>query len=122
MIRLALLFCVVLMTATAFGFRSGQTHQDKSIHHAAMHAEKWVSHHTKAPTGHHHYPAKHHKDRSAHHAAMHAEHWVKAHTSPPRRHRGHYPKPGHHDKSVHHAAIHAEHWLNKHLNPPKKKH
>ncbi len=66
--------------------------QDKSTHHAAMHAEHWVNHHASAP---HHVKHRHkvkpkpkHRDRSTHHAAVHAEHWLDHHMSAPHKTKG----------------------------------
>ena len=85
---------------SAFGFGVQQKQDDKSTHHAAMHAEHTV-----------------------HHSAVHAEHWLDHHMSAP-----HKPKvkakrkPVHHkkSKSIHHAAMHAEHWIDHHVSAPHK--
>jgi len=72
----------------AFGFAPLQKQDDKSVHHAAMHAENWVNHHTSAPHGKNAVRRKkafRHKVRSVHHAAMHAEHWVDHHVSAPHK-------------------------------------
>jgi hypothetical protein len=75
----ALLFGAMLTAGTGFA-------QDKSTHHAAMHAEHWVNHHASAPHRHHRKRRKvRHHDKSVHHAAMHAEHWVNHHVSAPHK-------------------------------------
>jgi len=73
-------FLALALILTVSVFALGGQHKDKSVHHAAMHAENWVRHHSNPPTHHHRYPKRHHKDKSVHHAAMHAEHWIKHHT------------------------------------------
>ena len=80
------LAAIVLGAQSAFA----QHKKDKSVHHAAVHAEHWLDHHTSAP--HRRVVRKthvryHKKDKSVHHAAIHAEHWVDHHVSAPHKHQ-----------------------------------
>ena len=68
----------------AFGFGGQQKQDDKSTHHAAMHAEHTV-----------------------HHSAMHAEKWLDHHLSAPHKKKPIKHKPVHHKKRkpVHHTTM-----------------
>jgi len=87
----------LLVASLAFGGQ--QDKDDKSVHHAAMHAEHTV-----------------------HHNAIHAERWVKHHVSAPHKKKKTKPEmyKKAHSGSVHHAAMHAEHWLDHHVSAPHK--
>jgi hypothetical protein len=81
-----------LLGIVAFGASSSQDQQDKSTHHAAMHAEHTV-----------------------HHSAVHAEHWLDHHVSAPHRktrRRKH--------NTVVHAVKHAANWVDHHVSAPHK--
>ena len=62
-----------------------QKKKDTSVHHAAMHAEHWLDHHSSAPHG------KAYQHRAAvrkhnfNHAVKHTEHWVNHHASAPHK-------------------------------------
>lgn len=62
-----------------------QHKKDKSVHHAAMHAEHWLDKHVSAT---HEKPGHVHKGRSAEHAAKHASNWLDHHLNPPTHKRG----------------------------------
>ena len=82
MFKLSALAVAMLLATCVFAAQ----HQDKSIHHAAMHAEHWTNHHANPPSrSRHHYPKRRHKDKSVHHAAMHTEHWLNHHLSAPHK-------------------------------------
>jgi hypothetical protein len=90
------LFLASALATMVMAFGIQQTQDDKSTHHAAMHAEHTV-----------------------HHAAIHAEHWLNRHVSA--THEGKHPRHRvvhHRSKSVHHAAMHAEHWIDHHVSAP----
>jgi len=109
--------------------QSPQKKDDKSVHHAAMHAEhtvhnngvkaeKWLDHHVSAP----------HK---AKHRAMKMKKRKKMHLPKPMK-MEHPQAVKNDDKSPHHAAMHAEHtvhnnamkaekWIDKHVSAPHKK-
>jgi len=82
------IFIGVVALALATASFSAQVHKDKTVHHAAMHAENWVHRHDSPSLGKKkHYPNRYHKkDKSTHHAAMHAENWLKGHASAPHKH------------------------------------
>jgi hypothetical protein len=81
---------VVAFGATPLG------QDDKSTHHAAMHAEHTV-----------------------HHNAIHAENWLNRHLSAPHN-KNSIARRKRRVKSVHHAAMHAEHWIDHHVSAPHK--
>ena len=88
MLKTLLLAFAVVSAAVAFGADPFQKKDDKTPHHAAMHAEKWLDHHVSAP--HHRKPTRrkrmyHNKKATVHHAVMHAEHWVDHHVSAPHK-------------------------------------
>jgi hypothetical protein len=89
-----------------FASATSSVAQDKSVHHAAMHAE-----HTT-------HRVVRHASNSTHHAAMHAEHVthrVVRHASNTTHHAA-----MHAEHTTHKAAVHAEHWLDHHLSAPHK--
>jgi len=70
-------------------FAVGATHlqqqakqPDKSVHHAAMHAENWTKHHISAP---HRKKPYHKKKNTVKHAVKHAANWVDHHVSAPHK-------------------------------------
>ncbi|AIE84610.1 hypothetical protein [Fimbriimonas ginsengisoli] len=89
MLKTLSLAAILMVTGAAFGI---QKKQDKSVHHAAIHAEHWLKHHASAPHRRHvvrHWKRKAKKhDKSVHHSAMHAEHWLKHHVAAPHRKKG----------------------------------
>lgn len=99
MLKLLLIAAALAAMVTAFGIDPQQKQDNKSTHHAVMHAEHTV-----------------------HHSAMHAERWINRHVSATHtgkrhpRHIVHHPR----SKSVHHAAMHAERWLDHHVSAPHK--
>ena len=85
MFKTLLIATALISCAAAFGV--SQSKDDKSVHHAAVHAEHWVDHHVSAPHKKvvHRKIVRHKKSKSIHHAAMHAEHWVDHHVSAPHK-------------------------------------
>ncbi len=83
-VRVAIFIAICLLVPSAIA----QKKEDKSVHHAAMHAEHWVNKHSNPHKHHRKYPHRGHKDKSVHHAAMHAEHWTKTHLKPRHKHGG----------------------------------
>ena len=59
--------------------------KDKSVHHAAMHAEHWLNHHVSAPHGKAYQKRVAKRNHNARKAIKHAEHWVNHHVSAPHK-------------------------------------
>lgn len=71
--------------------------KDKSVHHAAMHAEDWVNRRVSAPHGKNAIRRKKnlkHKANVVHHGAMHTEHWIDHHVSAPHKKKAKAPHKG----------------------------
>ncbi|MDR3691596.1 MAG: hypothetical protein P4L46_19615 [Fimbriimonas sp.] len=86
MLKSLLIAAALATMVTAYGIEPQRKPADKSVHHAAMHAEHWIDHHVSAAhTGKHkrHRVIHHKKSKSVHHAVMHAEHWIDHHVSAP---------------------------------------
>ena len=84
MFKSILLASVLIGVSIAGAAEPVQKKDDKTIHHSAMHAEKWLDRHVSAPHKHVH----HKKSKTVHHAVMHAEHWVDHHVSAPHKKKG----------------------------------
>jgi hypothetical protein len=65
-----------------------QKKKDNTVHHAAMHAEHWLDHHSSAPHGkaYQHRAAK--RKHNVNHAIKHTEHWIDHHASAPHKTHG----------------------------------
>ena len=90
MLKYILVATALAAFSVSFGVDPQQNKDDKSVHHAAVHAEHWVDHHVSAP---HKKVVKRkpmHKkpSKTVHHAVMHAEHWVDHHVSAPHKTSG----------------------------------
>ncbi len=91
MFKSILLASVLIGVSIAGAAEPVQKKDDKTIHHSAMHAEKWLDRHVSAPHKHvkkKHRVIHHKKSKTVHHAVMHAEHWVDHHVSAPHKKKG----------------------------------
>ena len=91
MFKPLLVAAILIPSVIAMAATPQDKKDDNSVHHAAIHAEKWVDHHVSAP---HHKVAKRRrpihrkKSKTVHHAVMHAEHWIDHHVSAPHKKTG----------------------------------